>query len=594
MKKIFAVLIAVMLLVTSFAGCSGGVDGSAVAYKVGEREFTVEDMNYMYVSAFNEIYYNLYSYYGSYLSAIIDISKPLDEQMLSEDKSWHDYLIECAESSVKNIVGVYEEAIANDFVLPEDYQNDIDTFDEQISEIAADNDMTVDEYIEASYGKNISLESVKKMTELQIYSNAYALDYKTKIEVTDDDIWAYYEANKTDIDTVNFRYYTSFYNDETDDSEETDETEVTLTEEEAMEQAKSLANVHTADEFNALAKEYTTDEEQKALFDESDATLFMGAGYSATGIDEVSEWLFDESREAGDTMIHHDEDYQSYLTIMFEERVDPDYNRVNVRHILITPEEDEDGNITDEAWAAAKEKAEEIYNSYLDGDRTEEIFHSLAVEYSADGNASDGGIYENVYKGQMVQTFNDWCFDEVRESGDTGIVKTPYGYHIMYFVGLGDNNLWANIESTVVTEKLSAFIADCSVNLTDEETDKMENVGGMIDELYAAANETDEDSEDSGISNTTIIIAALVLVIIVCVVIIIRGSIKNKKAAKAAEIEESEEVETSENEEIEDGVLETTDDDLTEEEICAEEAFENEETTEVEENSEDDSENTEE
>ena len=35
----------------------------------------------------------------------------------------------------------------------------------------------------------------------------------------------------------------------------------------------------------------------------------------------------------------------------------------------------------------------------------------------------------------MVATFNDWCFDSARKPGDTGIVETNYGYHVMYFVG---------------------------------------------------------------------------------------------------------------------------------------------------------------
>ena len=35
----------------------------------------------------------------------------------------------------------------------------------------------------------------------------------------------------------------------------------------------------------------------------------------------------------------------------------------------------------------------------------------------------------------MVETFNDWCFDPSRQVGDTGIVKTNYGYHVMYFCG---------------------------------------------------------------------------------------------------------------------------------------------------------------
>ena len=34
----------------------------------------------------------------------------------------------------------------------------------------------------------------------------------------------------------------------------------------------------------------------------------------------------------------------------------------------------------------------------------------------------------------MVEEFDAWCFDESRESGDYGIVKTVHGYHIMFFV----------------------------------------------------------------------------------------------------------------------------------------------------------------
>ena len=52
------------------------------------------------------------------------------------------------------------------------------------------------------------------------------------------------------------------------------------------------------------------------------------------------------------------------------------------------------------------------------------------------------GLYQQVYEGQMVQAFNDWCFDETRASGDTGIVQSDYGYHIMYYVGQGDLIAW--------------------------------------------------------------------------------------------------------------------------------------------------------
>ena len=66
-------------------------------------------------------------------------------------------------------------------------------------------------------------------------------------------------------------------------------------------------------------------------------------------------------------------------------------------------------------------------------------FSRVAYENSQDpGSNTNGGLYEDVYPGQMVAAFNDWCFDASRKSGDTGIVETNYGYHVIYFVGNSD------------------------------------------------------------------------------------------------------------------------------------------------------------
>lgn len=108
---------------------------------------------------------------------------------------------------------------------------------------------------------------------------------------------------------------------------------------------------------------------------------------------------------------------------------------VDVRHILIMPEGGTDNTeYTDEEWEACRIKAQGIYDEWLAGELTEETFAGFAVQYSEDGNAQDGGIYTEVYEGRMVEAFNDWCFDESRQPGDHGLVKTEFGYHIMYFV----------------------------------------------------------------------------------------------------------------------------------------------------------------
>lgn len=129
----------------------------------------------------------------------------------------------------------------------------------------------------------------------------------------------------------------------------------------------------------------------------------------------------------------HQEDYASG-------GVTEDDMYVDVRHILITPEggtTGEDGTTTysDEEWETCRKKAQEALDQYLAGEQTEDAFAALATEKSQDpGSQANGGLYQRVYPGQMVQEFNDWCFDEARKSGDTGMVKTTYGYHVMYFV----------------------------------------------------------------------------------------------------------------------------------------------------------------
>ena len=114
---------------------------------------------------------------------------------------------------------------------------------------------------------------------------------------------------------------------------------------------------------------------------------------------------------------------------------------VDVRHILVQVKggfSDVNGNMThtDEEWATCEADAQAILDAWLSGEKTEESFAALANEKSEDpGSNTNGGLYEDVYMGQMVEPFETWCFDENRQYGDYGLVKTSYGYHVMFYVG---------------------------------------------------------------------------------------------------------------------------------------------------------------
>ena len=181
-------------------------------------------------------------------------------------------------------------------------------------------------------------------------------------------------------------------------------------------------------------------------------TYYLGYMYKADSMEKIPvtdaeiERYFDE----------HAAEYQENGLEKNEE------SYVDVRHILISPEGGttaEDGTTTysDEEWAAAEAKANEVLNEWLTKHPDEDGFSVMAETYSQDpGSATNGGLYEDVYKGQMVPEFENWCFDASRQTADYGIVKTTYGYHIMYFVG--SDPIWkVTAEYDMMVEKGNEF-----------------------------------------------------------------------------------------------------------------------------------------
>ena len=165
---------------------------------------------------------------------------------------------------------------------------------------------------------------------------------------------------------------------------------------------------------------------------------------------------------------------------------------VNVRHILIEPEADADGNITDDAWTAAEEKAQEVLAEWQSGDADEESFGELANTYSTDtGSNTNGGLYEDVYPGQMITEFNDWCFDASRKPGDTGIVKTSYGYHVMYFVSFTDTYYY----KTVAEQELRySTYSDYINSLVDQYISSLTSDAGIVEP--SAVKEIQQNAAD--------------------------------------------------------------------------------------------------
>ena len=471
----FWVVMALCVCLVAGMALKGPVIGLArqvtTAATVNDVKLSAVELNYFYIDAIN----NYCNQYSSYLSYFLDTSKPISEQMYDEESktTWADAFLDMALDSAKNNYALYDAAVAAGHELTEEEQANYDANFEQLKTMAKSYGYnTPGGYLKAMYGTGASMSSYKdyfKVTYMaSSYYNAYTEQLKADIEEGD---LREFEADKKY--EYNSYTYASFYlnvDKYKEGGTKDEDGNVTYTDEEiakaeaalkAAAEGLAVAENNTVETLNAAiaamekaaaTTEATSDEAAKySTCTENDDVLYSKVNAS------VQEWIRDEARAEGDIAAlpytttstvdgKEVETLKGYYVVIFQGSNDNTYALKDVRHILIGYEggtKDDNGNTTysDEEKNAAKTKAEAILKEWTEGDATEESFAALATEKTTDpGSKETGGLYEGVYPGQMVTAFNDWCFEEGRKVGDTGIVQTDYGYHVMYFSGDNETN----------------------------------------------------------------------------------------------------------------------------------------------------------
>ena len=200
--------------------------------------------------------------------------------------------------------------------------------------------------------------------------------------------------------------------------------------------------VQPTDEETAAAKEAAKETADKILAAyQSGTSLESAAASYYDGV--IGNWLFDDARQSGDTDVLEVND--DYYVAVFHDRYLEESNTVSVRHILVMPEagtktSDEEGydEEQEQLKAAAHTKAEEILAEWKAGDATEDSFIDLVTKDSEDGTKYTGGLISDIsVDSSLVDSFKDWALDSSRKPGDTDVVDSTYGSHVMYFVGTG-------------------------------------------------------------------------------------------------------------------------------------------------------------
>lgn len=131
------------------------------------------------------------------------------------------------------------------------------------------------------------------------------------------------------------------------------------------------------------------------------------------------------------------------------------FDKVTVKHILISTISDQGTALSIEKQEEAKKKADDLLLKVKAG----EDFATLVKQYSEDpGSIETGGEY-TFGRGEMVKEFEDWSFQA--KAGDVGIVKTAYGYHVMKFVAKSKStfeDVKSSIRDSLTSEAMNLYV----------------------------------------------------------------------------------------------------------------------------------------
>ncbi len=432
---------------------------ASVVATVDGQKISIGMYDYYYASIVS--YYEQYASYGYYS---LDTTKDYSKQYTTDDDgnkiSWQKFFETEALKEVEQITTYYSKALKEGVTLTSAQKKTIEKQISTLKDSASQNDVSLDQYIKANFGTYCSEDTIRIMLEQYYLSANYKGKFKCETKVTDNDVDKYYNDHKNDYKKIEFYYIASPY-DATDDNSKNESIKTAEKIMAKMKDKKSVialvpevyssyidSQVKSSMEQDSTLTEKKAREEAIKSYESNVVTTVSGS--DSPFDDKMNTWLFSDDTKVGSKKYYIDEDAKYIYIVLKTSKASVEEDETyTVRHILVAPESgsnsssstSEKTEYTDEQWAAAKKKADSILAKFNKTDKSEYEFAKLAEQYSTDSastssgsNDSFGGLYESVTLGQMVPDFEKWSIDDSRKYGDTGIVKSDYGYHIMFFI----------------------------------------------------------------------------------------------------------------------------------------------------------------
>ncbi|MDR2599077.1 MAG: hypothetical protein LBC73_02245 [Oscillospiraceae bacterium] len=372
-------------------------------------------------------------------------------------ETWADILYGMTTERLTYLVAFYNTANNYGFKLSEEQLEAVEFEIEMLKFEASLYNRSADSLLQIMYGPSMNVKTFRNVLTFTAIAEYFSEYSRESFNFTNDQLNEFYNEHADEYDVHSYRIILIYAEmpDRIDfiDDEEGYELAVDEAVDEAFELALSIAEeVTTEDEFIAAAINYN--EEQ---YSEPDSTLQRQQGRNIGLETDIAIWLNDPARAYGDVTAIPAGNVNT--VVFYISRNDNNYHTLSMNQLLILRERvdpfDFEGFENDPEYIKAveaadkeaTERAEDIYQKFIDAGGTKEALLDLIEEYS-DENTPDG-YYDNIslfsFRGvdfvamRVSIELENWLFDENRQVGDIELIKTAdHGYHLTMFAGEGD------------------------------------------------------------------------------------------------------------------------------------------------------------
>ncbi|MDR0949592.1 MAG: hypothetical protein LBM69_08780 [Lachnospiraceae bacterium] len=485
------ILLAIIALVVSFPIRNYLAIHGAMFY-VNDEKVTQQEFDFHYYLALGT-----YSSYLSYLG--VDTSQDLASQQYSDLLTWEDFFQEMAVDSIKLYSGMLAQADEEGFEY--DTTNEYQTFVKSVEDGAAAEQISVSDYLKSVYGPYATLDGIGEYVKETMRYSAYYKKISAENAPSEEQITAYYEENRDDYDSVDYRIM---------------ETVAVLPTAPTTTSADSDADTDTGTDAetdtgteSSTAYEPTEEEIAAAMAiakTEADTYLATVATEGEANVNKrktsiisyYNTWLFDAERKEGDTTVIEDNVNHKYYVLAFEKRYLDQTATADARVIITTAGE---GDAVLQEWQA--------------GDLNEATFGSMFEEYSQDAlsRPGSGGLVEGINEGDYDEAITTWLLDSERKAADVTLVTTSSELdYILYYVGVNEPTWKIEIEDTLTSETMNAYADAMAASVTVEDPKgnlrfiamrALESAAQQAESQTQEASQTTEATDTAEASDTT-------------------------------------------------------------------------------------------